>query len=222
MSRFFSTENPVFGALEYIMDLVWLSILWLIFCIPVITAGASITALYYTATKVIRHHRGYIAREFWHALKSNFRQSTVIWLLYLLVLVILGIDMRIMSLFGNTTAQAMQCIFAIGMIIATAILLYALSYTARFVQNVRGILKNSVFMAFRHLPLTVLVVLIAAAAGYAIYLSGFAIVLVPAVAAILESVVLESIFTRYMSEEDRKNEQIRNHPEQYEYMHLDQ
>jgi hypothetical protein len=64
--------------------------------------------------------------------------------------------------------------------------------------------------------------LVTTAAGYIIYLTGFAMILVPAVAAILESIVLEKVFARYMSEEDRKKEQIRNHPEQYEYMHPDE
>ena len=42
-------------------------------------------------------------------------------------------------------------------------------------------------------------------------------VFIPAVAALVDSLILESIFVQYMSKEDREKEALRNHPEQYEY-----
>ncbi len=222
MSRFFSTDSPIFSGINAIIDIAWVSILWLIFSIPVFTVGASTTALYYTVTKVIRHHRGYIWREFFSSFKANFKQSTVIWLIYVLVIAIFWVDMRVMSAFGTTVAKTMKYSFIIGMIMVTAVLFYALAYTARFVQTVKGIIFNSALMALRHFPQTILIMIIAGLAVLSIYLMGIAFILAPAIAAVLDSILLEKIFVRYMSEEDRKKEEIRNHPEQYEYMHPDE
>lgn len=222
MGKIFSTDNPVFGALDKIIEIAWVSILWLIFSIPVFTIGASTTALYYTVTKVVRHHRSYVWREFFSSFKANFKQSTIIWLLYVLLMVIFWVDIRVMGVFGTTAAKTMQYTFIIGMVMITAVLFYALAYTARFVQNVRRIIINSALMAVRHLPQTILIMVIAALAVLSIYLMGIAFILAPAVAAVLDSMLLEKIFVRYMSEEDRKKEEIRNHPEQYEYMHPDE
>lgn len=218
MSRFFSTGNPVFGALDQLVDLAWVSILWLIFSLPLVTAGASTTALYYTVTKVIRHHRGYIWREFWGSFKSNFKQSTIIWLLYVVIMIIFFVDIRVMGAVGNTAANTLQYTFLMGMVMVTAVLFYALAYTARFVQDVKHILLNSVLMAVRHLPKTLLLLLVAALAVLSIYLMGIAFILAPAIAAILDSIILESVFVNYMSKEDREKENMRNYPEQYEYV----
>lgn len=210
--------NPVFGALEQIIDLAWVSILWLVFSIPLVTAGASTSALYYTVTKVIRHHRGYIWREFWGSFKSNFKQSTIIWILYVILMIIFWIDIRVMGTIGGTVANTLQYTFLIGMVMVTAVLFYALAYTARFIQDVKHILINSGLMALRHLPKTLLLLIVAALAVLSIYLMGIAFILAPAIAAILDSVILESIFVNYMSEEDREKENMRNYPEQYEYV----
>ena len=53
--------------------------------------------------------------------------------------------------------------------------------------------------------------------GGGCYLFGLGIVFIPAVAALVDSLILESIFVQYMSKEDREKEALRNHPEQYEY-----
>lgn len=222
MSRFFTTNNPVFGVLDSIVDVIYVSILWLVFSIPIVTIGASTTALYYTVTKVIRHNRGYIFREFWRGFKSNFKQSTIIWLIYLLLMGIFLVDIRVMGTFNGTAAHMLQYTLVITMAMITAVLFYALAYTARFVQDVKHILLNSALMALRHLPKTLLLLAVAVVAGLSIYLIGFAFFLAPAVAAVLDSIILESIFVRYMSDEDRKLEELRNHPEQYEYFNREE
>lgn len=47
----FNWDNIVFQMLGKLVDCVWVSILWVICCIPVFTIGASTTALYYTVHK---------------------------------------------------------------------------------------------------------------------------------------------------------------------------
>lgn len=217
MGNFLSTDGPLFEGLTYITNIIYVSALWILFSIPVITIGASSTALYYTVTKVIRHGRSYIFREFWQSFKSNLKQSTAVWLIYLVLMGVLLVDIRVMGVFGNTVAQTLQFVFLAGICMVSGVMVYALSYIARFTQDVRHILTNSVLMAIRHLPKTLLLIVILAAAVLGCYLFGLAIIFVPAVAALLDSLILESIFVQYMSKEDLEKEALRNHPEQYEY-----
>lgn len=217
MGNFLSTDGPLFEGLTYITNIIYVSALWILFSIPVITIGASSTALYYTVTKVIRHGRSYIFREFWQSFKSNLKQSTAVWLIYLVLMGVLLVDIRVMGAFGNTVAQTLQFVFLAGICMVSGVMVYALSYIARFTQDVRHILTNSVLMAIRHLPKTLLLIVILAAAVLGCYLFGITIIFVPAVAALLDSLILESIFVQYMSKEDLEKEALRNHPEQYEY-----
>mgnify|MGYP003516477428 FL=1 len=51
--NFFSMDNAFFRIVGKMVDLIWLNVLTVICCIPVITAGASLTAMYYVELKVV-------------------------------------------------------------------------------------------------------------------------------------------------------------------------
>ena len=84
------------------------------------TAGAATTALYYTVNKVIRNNRSYIGREFWHAFKTNFRQSTIVWLILLLLYAIMGFDCYVMYQYAKAGVALgkIYIVFAVLMMFA--------------------------------------------------------------------------------------------------------
>ena len=218
MQQFFSEENPVFAALSFLADLVIVSLLWLVCSLPVVTAGASASALYYAVTKSIRHKRGYAWREYFRGLKTCIRQSTLVWVIYALLMVLLTFDIRIMKTSEGHFAVFLQFAFTVCMICLTAAVIYALSYIARFTLNFRGVVKNAVLLSVKHLPTTLLVLLTVLCGAGAVYLIPLSMLIVPAIAALVISMLLERVFIRYMTQEDRELEEIRNHPEQYEYI----
>lgn len=59
-----------------IADMVIVSVLWLVCSLPVITAGASTSALYHAVIKAVREDKSYAASSFWDAFKMNLKQST--------------------------------------------------------------------------------------------------------------------------------------------------
>lgn len=62
--------------------------MWAVCCIPIFTAGASTTALYYTVQKCIKNGRGTVGSVFWQEFKENFKKATLITLILLVVLCI--------------------------------------------------------------------------------------------------------------------------------------
>ena len=76
-------DNFIFRGVAKILETIGVSILWFLLCIPIVTAGASTTALYYVANKTIKHGRGYAIRGFISAFIKNFKQSTIVWLFFL-------------------------------------------------------------------------------------------------------------------------------------------
>ena len=77
-------------------DILYVSVLWILACIPIVTIGAATTALYYTVNKVVRHTRGYVWKDFWGAFRSNFKQSTIVWLVVMAVSALLIFDTYVM------------------------------------------------------------------------------------------------------------------------------
>ena len=49
--KFFSLENPIWKFIGNLADFFLLSCLWYLCCLPVVTAGAATTALYYVTFK---------------------------------------------------------------------------------------------------------------------------------------------------------------------------
>lgn len=72
-----------------IFNIFWLSILWLLCCIPVITIGASTIALYYVMLKLVKDEETTVTREFFHSFKQNFLQSLPVTVIVLVVVVVL-------------------------------------------------------------------------------------------------------------------------------------
>ena len=69
MNRFFNMDNKFFVFMGRVADLLLLNFLCILCCIPVVTAGASITALYYVTLKMARDEESYIARSFFRSFK---------------------------------------------------------------------------------------------------------------------------------------------------------
>ena len=83
MDRIFNMDNKFFVFMGRVADLMILNILCIICCIPIITIGASVTAMYYVTLKMARNEESYIVRSFFKSFKENFKQATVIWLVAL-------------------------------------------------------------------------------------------------------------------------------------------
>lgn len=212
MDHIFNFDNAFFRAFDKIINVFCLSILWILFSIPVFTIGASTTALYYTVNKVLTHGRGYVFREFWGSFKSNFKQATVIWLILLAAGVFMGLDAYIMKQFYDA-GQAIGKLFAffyvmLGFLVVWA--LYIFPNIARFENTNRAIMKNAALMALASLPKTVLMVIMLAAFILVDWFFPFLIIVIPAAFMWAWSGILEKIFRRFMSEEDIAAEDERN------------
>ena len=99
--KIFAIDSPLMRVLGKISDLMILNILTLLCCIPLVTAGAAFTAMHYVSLKMVRGEESGITKMFFHSFKDNLKQSTVIWILFLLVAAIFGLNF--MLLYANPT-----------------------------------------------------------------------------------------------------------------------
>jgi uncharacterized membrane protein YesL len=81
MKGLFSIEGVIYKIMTMIYQLVILNLLWCVASIPVITVGASTTALFYVVGKIARKEEVHEFRDFIKSFKNNFKQATCIWLI---------------------------------------------------------------------------------------------------------------------------------------------
>ena len=160
MGHFFSMDNKFFTVMGRVADLCILTIICLICCIPIVTAGASITAMYYVTLKMVRNEEAYIVRSFFKSFKENFKQATIINLILIVVGVILYLDMHVAKAMPGSAGQIFHVIFVAFAIVYFVLTLYVYPVLARFYNSTGNTIKNALLMSIRHLPYTFVMVLI--------------------------------------------------------------
>lgn len=155
-------DSPLMRGLSKIADLMWLNILTLICCIPLVTVGASLTAMHYTALKIVRGEEAYITKNFFHSFKTNFRQATVVWVIQLVAMAILAADYYL--LYTATEEQAFPLILQILLTIATvaAALVFTMIYPlmAKFENTLAAMFKNALLMSLIKFPAVVVMLVL--------------------------------------------------------------
>lgn len=151
----FNPDGKIAGILNRLLDLMLLNLLFIAMCIPVVTIGANITALYYVTLRMVRKEDPHALRAYWKSFRENFKQATVIWLILLTAVIFLILD-----LFLCTRAQdgsippVCFLLFALLLLIALTAL-YVFPTQARFCNPIQRTLINAMFFSFRHLPSTI-------------------------------------------------------------------
>lgn len=145
----------------------WLNLLWFVCSIPVVTLGASTTALYYVTLKLARNEDGNVTAMFFRSFKENFKQATVLWLIMLGAGAFLGADAYVLYHLRQITTGAVAVMWTVllATIIAAAVfyvivLLYLFPLVASVRNTNRAMLKNSFLIGARYLFCTILVFLI--------------------------------------------------------------
>lgn len=208
MKRIFGIDSPLMGALMKIGDCICLSVLWLLFSLPVVTIGASSTALYAAVHHCLRRGGAGVWKSFWNAFRENFRRATLCWLVELLVLAVFTLDAAVfrgIRLSGGAMGKlywAALALEAIGLTWAA----YVAAYTARVNGSVKDSLRFGLVLLRLH-PILALGVMLPILAGIALSLAvPFMLLFAPAAACWAGSYALEKVFRLHMQPEDLEKE----------------
>ena len=157
-------DSPLMRFLTKIADLMVLNILFCVTSIPLITIGASWTALYSVTLKMVRDEEGSVSRSYFRSFRQNFRQATLLWLGVLVVLALLVLDIRVLNGMSEGTAPGLLRVgVEILALLGIMVLQYLFPSLARFEASLADTLKNACMMVLAHLPKTALMT--AAAVG---------------------------------------------------------
>ena len=208
MNRLFGMDSSLMGPLMKIGDCLCLSVLWLVFSLPIVTIGASSAALYAAVHHCLRRNGAGIWKSFWNAFRENFARSTLAWLIELLILAVFALDaavFRSIRLSGGSMGKlywAALFLEAIGLTWTA----YVAAYAARFNGTVKEILRYG-FLLLRLHPILALGVMLPILGGLALCLMvPFMVLFTPAPVCWVCSFSLEKVFRLHMQPEDLEKE----------------
>jgi len=209
MREFFSLDGPFNKYGGFLADTLVLSLMWLLFSIPIVTIGAATSAMFYVSTRRIAEREGYITADFWLAFKANFKRATLLWLLLFVAGGIIALNIWLLTTEAiNTEAVGImglfilpaQFIFGLQLIFMS---IYMFPITARFEMGFVQTIKSSFIMANRHFLTTVVCAGLLFAVIIVGMATGFLILAAPGVYAMLSSYLIMRIFKRYRPEMDK-------------------
>jgi uncharacterized membrane protein YesL len=162
MQHIFSPDNPVMVFINRIVYSVYLNILWFICCIPIVTIGASTTALFTVTLKMVKNEEGNITSQFFGAFKKNFKQSTIVWLIMLALGAVLAVDGYVLYhlRYENIFWTILTAIFLVVLAAYAIITMYIYPLMAHFENTIPAMFKNSIMIGVRFLLCTALMALI--------------------------------------------------------------
>jgi len=205
MRRLLDINNPIMRFLTAMFDLMALSVLWVVFSLPIFTMGAASTALYSAAYHHVRKGEDYLWNSFFSAFKENFRRSTLTWLVALAILGFLGADallLRSLILQGYSFGWFYGVTLAL-VVLALTWTVYLAAYAARFNATVKEVLRYS-FMLLRAHPVKMLCVMVLVMGGMALALTLPAtVIFIPATVYWGATFPIEWTFLKHMRPEDK-------------------
>ena len=160
MDKFFDSGNPVMRFLSRLVDLAILNIMTVVYVLPLITAGASLTAMNYVLLHLYRRDETYVTRMFRKSFKDNLRQGIPLGLIVLFTALITAVDLWAMHASGSRLITLMMIIITViaGFLFVAFVYMFALQ--SRYENSVKGTIINAFRLALGNLPRTALMMVI--------------------------------------------------------------
>ena len=205
MRNLFNLDAPIIQWLSKFSLLLWIACLWLICCLPVVTAGAATAALYRMVFN-LREESSCSAGAFFRAFRENFKQSTWIWLIVLGLAALLAA-----GYYGAVLVEAemvrlvLVVIVCVLFVLWVFLLLYSFPLTCYFENSLRNTLKNALAMSIKHLRQTIFCFALAViplialmiSAGWFVRLLYVWVLFYPGLAAYWIAGILSPVFEQY-------------------------
>jgi len=199
MGNLFNMDNAFFRFMGKLFDVVALNLVFIIVCIPIVTIGPAISALYYASVKSIRRDRSYPIKEFFKAFKRDFKQSFIVGLILVLAAVIIYVDIRFLVDYIKNDFTAMRYVYLVIGLVISFISVYIFPLISRFSLKISGLFRLSFYLAIRHLLTTIVSIILLFGGFVLVYISaGLALLFVPVLVNLLISIMMEKVLIKCM------------------------
>ncbi len=156
---FLRYDSPLMRLLGKAADLMWLNILCLLCSLPVFTIGASFTAMQTIFYRLLHNEDVYVTREFFGSFARNFKQATLVWLVFMFLYAVLGFDYLFLGDESSEFGFFLQTVSMVLAVIVFVVSLYVFPIISRYENTTKETLRNACVIAVSH-PIRSLIMLL--------------------------------------------------------------
>ena len=215
-----SLFDRIFG---FLGQLIALNLLWIVCSLPIITAGASTTALFYCTLKLHKDGDIRVLYDFFKSFKQNFKQSTLIWILMAAAGIFIYMEKEALATMPGSMSQIFNYVIFAVYIPLVAVALYVFPTVAAFENKTMTLITNAFYFAVKHIGYALAVAVITIlpmtmtlvdAKLFPVYLLiwlmvGFSLT------AYADSWFMWKLFKPYFKEEEEEHHYVDTEPDQY-------
>lgn len=152
----FAPDGKLAAVLNTLGYLIVLNLLTLLCCIPVVTIGAAMTALYSMTMRLARGEEGSIVKGYFGAFRANFRQATILWLIFGGLMAFMAFDIRLLQQITGSFGMAYRMVLFIIILCFGMECIHIFALQARFENSPKNTAKNALLLCVGHFPQAVL------------------------------------------------------------------
>jgi uncharacterized membrane protein YesL len=197
-------DSALMITMTRITDCIFLSLFWLLCCIPVVTVGASFAALYDASYRTFRKNERNSWQRFFGVFRENWKAGIVPSVVFLAAG--WGLLKGTIALWNLAVAGTMSWMLFAALAFVAVVLLGMLSILfpilSRFENSLGALLKNTVFLAMANLPRTAVLGAINAVTVFLCARLVVPLFFLPSLAALFGSFAIEPMFRPFMNDEN--------------------
>lgn len=204
-------DNSILHALTCIFDVIVATVLFLVCCLPVVTIGASLSAMYATMIAITKDSYTGVFRTFFGAFRENFKQASFLWLLAALVGLVVAVDIMVcwgFDMEAGLMLSAMQGLTVFCTALYAAISVYVFSGIAVYHVTWKQAISNAFYWTMNKLPATLGLLLLCAAMAVSVAVLWFFAFPVIALCLYLQAVLLGKALDLPRDEPEHVDEEI--------------
>lgn len=204
-NRFFNPESGVWQAFGYVGEIVMLSLIWAVCCLPVFTIGAATTALYDSVVHVLRRRDSELFLRYFGTFKRELKSGALSTLLWAGICAVFYGIYRLLasrSAAGPVYKTGLTLYSLLVPFFLLCVLCWVFPLLSRFTFDTLSLNRTALRLSLGHILRSVLLSLLTIAAFLACYLLISPIMFVPGLAACLSSFLIEPVFRKYEEKDD--------------------
>ena len=199
----FRPDSGLMIAMAQVTDCIFLSLFFMIGCVPVVTMGASFAALYDAAYRVYRRGEKHPWMRFLHVFRTNWKAGILPTLVFFAA--VWGLGKTMILIWNAAVAGTVSWTLFAGAALVAVLLVGVLSVLfpmlSRFENPVGALLKNTVVLALANVPRTLVLGIVNAVTAFLCIRLVIPLFVLPALVALINSLLIEPMFKPYMPEE---------------------
>lgn len=151
MNSLTNPDTRLYRIMSRITQLIGLNILTFLCCIPVVTMGAAFSAAHKVMHDMLYDGEDEVIKPFFRAFKHSFKQATVVWLAYLLLVLVCMFNIMMVDMTFTGTVRIVAYIIILVLLLAFSCLgslLFPL--IGRYRNTLMEHLSNSLLLTLSH------------------------------------------------------------------------